>query len=165
MRALPVYFIFPTFAASFSLSSSARTELAGKRSRTVGDRVVLARRAFIGDDAVGDALIGEDPSCPFSVRESAESSTSIYAALRAREKQINLGVGRRYVTKTQQGFLNIHADPNDGPFCVSNIVGQLVEGQHVTSVGEPHGNWVKHDAGGWSIGKFNGVTWLELLDE
>jgi hypothetical protein len=56
------------------------------------------------------------------------------------------------------------AQPSD-PSDTSNIISQLNEGQIVTSTRPPRGNWIRHDAGGWSISKHGGFTWLEPIDE
>eukprot|EP00566_Odontella_aurita_P028788 CAMPEP_0113529588 /NCGR_PEP_ID=MMETSP0015_2-20120614/2477_1 /TAXON_ID=2838 /ORGANISM="Odontella" /LENGTH=151 /DNA_ID=CAMNT_0000428235 /DNA_START=220 /DNA_END=675 /DNA_ORIENTATION=- /assembly_acc=CAM_ASM_000160 len=140
----------------------------GTQIRTQGwmtPRTESARRAFLGEDIGSDSLIGGDSACLPSIKESIASTTSFYEDLRAREEQIKHGIGRRYRTRTQKGFLNIHSDPKRGPFCLDTIVGQLVEGQVVTSIaGEKYSNWVQHDAG-WSIADFNGVTWLEPIED
>jgi len=91
-------------------------------------------------------------------------STFLYTELFARRALLEQGIGKRYVCRTQQGFLNIHYEPGD-PFNTDNIVGQLNEGQIVTSTGPPRGLWIRHDGGGWSISKYGGFTWLEALDE
>jgi len=166
MRAIAVCLIFPTIAASFSSLPDPGRKLV-TRDWATPPKVSSVRRAFVCDDEMGSGafLIGEDPSRLLSTEEAAASTASIYADLRAREKQIKLGVGRRFVVRTTRGFLNIHDDPSKGPFRVDNIVGQLVEGQVVTSVGEPHGDWVQHDSGGWSIAEYNDFTWLEPIEE
>lgn len=89
---------------------------------------------------------------------------SIFEALDRRKKDINAGIGRRYITRTQKGFLNVHENYKQGPYCLENIAGQLTEGQIVTSIAK-HKDWLHHDGGGWSIIKYEGFTFLELLDE
>ena len=91
-------------------------------------------------------------------------SSSIYRALADRLSALSKGEGKRYVCRTQKGFLNVHQEPGD-PFCNTNIVGRLVEGQVVTSVGAHQDGWIPHDAGGWSIAEYGGHTWLEALEE
>eukprot|EP00439_Symbiodinium_sp_Y106_P063852 s1526_g9.t3 len=56
-----------------------------------------------------------------------------------------------------RGFLNVHTEPDD-PYRADNVVGQLVEGQIVTGL-EEKGDWVFHDAGGWSIRFHGGFEW------
>ena len=85
-------------------------------------------------------------------------------SLEARQKALSLGIGKRYVTRTQKGFLNVHYEPTD-PFDTANIVGQLEEGQIVTSTGPARGLWIPHDGGGWSVSKYSGFTWLEPIEE
>jgi hypothetical protein len=92
------------------------------------------------------------------------SDTSVFQALNHRQKSLKLGIGKRYVTRTQKGFLNVHYEPSD-PYDTENIVNQLSEGQIVTATGPQRGPWIPHDAGGWSISKFGGFTWLEPIDE
>lgn len=96
--------------------------------------------------------------------EATEASSEMHSALRKRLESIETGIGKRYVCRTQKGFLNVHQEPGD-PYCVDNIVGQLKEGQIVTSTGPHRGPWVKHDGGGWSISIFGGFKWLEELQE
>jgi hypothetical protein len=93
-----------------------------------------------------------------------DDSTSLYRSLKDRQKELKHGIGRRYVCRTQRGFLNVHERPGN-PFDVDHIVGQLHDGQIVTSTGPPHGSWVQHDGGGWSISVYGGFTWLEQLKD
>ena len=113
-----------------------------------------------------DSALTPDPEC---VEAGGDSSRELYESLRRRESDLSKGIGRRYVCRTQIGFLNVHSDPDGGPFDTSNVVGQLLEGQVVTSVaptdGDRDGPWIRHDAGGWSISEYGGFTWLEALDE
>lgn len=92
------------------------------------------------------------------------SGSSVYEALNDRKKALKLGIGKRYITRTQKGFLNVHYEPSD-PYDINNVVNQLKEGQIVTSTGPQRGLWIPHDAGGWSICKFHGFAWLEPIDE
>jgi len=91
-------------------------------------------------------------------------SSEIYQALNDRLADMEQGIGKRYVCRTQRGFLNIHKEPGD-PYNTHNIVGQLREGDIVTSMGPNRGAWVRHDGGGWSISVFGGFVWLEELHE
>jgi len=45
------------------------------------------------------------------------------------------------------------------------VVGQVYEGQIVKAIAPRIDEWVKHDAGGWSIAEFEGFVWLEPLDD
>jgi len=110
----------------------------------------------------------DDKSTP----NTSTSSTSItldndlllFESLRSRRQELAEGIGRKYIARTQRGFLNVHDTYQSGPFATDNIVGQLGEGQIVTSISK-FGDWIEHDAGGWSISRFEGFTWLEPLDE
>ena len=84
-------------------------------------------------------------------------------SLKSRKLNLSKGIGRRYITRTQKGFLNVHADPDSGPYAVNNIIGRLEEGQIIESIGIFE-DWIQHDSG-WSIAKFGGFVWLEPLDE
>lgn len=90
-------------------------------------------------------------------------SSKIHEALANRLSNLKDGIGKRYVCRTQQGFLNIHEKPGD-PFDTGNIVGRLVEGQIVTSTKSPEGPWIHHDGGGWSISVYKDFVWLEPLE-
>jgi hypothetical protein len=92
------------------------------------------------------------------------SDLKLNQALQDRIASLREGIGKRYICRTQKGFLNVHADPAD-PYETANIVNQLVEGQVVTSTAPSKGPWIRHDAGGWSISIFGGRTWLEPLEE
>lgn len=93
-----------------------------------------------------------------------EDSTSLYRSLEDRQRELKNGIGRRYVCRTQRGFLNVHDRPGN-PLDVDHILGQLHDGQIVTSTGPPNGSWVQHDGGGWSISVYGGFTWLEQLKD
>ncbi|CAK9098759.1 Canalicular multispecific organic anion transporter 1 [Durusdinium trenchii] len=80
-----------------------------------------------------------------------------------RKRQEELQKPRRYVVRTQRGFLNVHADPDD-PYRSDNVVGRLWEGEIVTGL-EDRGDWLRHDHGGWSIRFHGGFEWLRPLDE
>ena len=92
------------------------------------------------------------------------STDSLYAALKDRQRMLEKGIGKRYICRTQRGFLNVHDSPGD-PFDTENIVSQLSEGEIVTSTKAPQGDWICHDGGGWSISVYEGFVWLEALDE
>ena len=96
--------------------------------------------------------------------EATPDSSQLYQALQDRLSGMEQGIGKRYVCRTQRGFLNIHKEPGD-PYHTHNIVGQLRQGDIVTSTGPNRGAWIRHDGGGWSISIFGGFTWLEELRE
>jgi hypothetical protein len=94
----------------------------------------------------------------------APESNDLHRLLKDRQKALEQGIGKRYVCRTQKGFLNVHQEPGD-PFDTSNIVAQLKEGDIVVSTGPNRGPWVRHDGGGWSVAMFGGFKWLEPLAE
>lgn len=116
------------------------------------------QRLYVIEDV---PLFGEE-----SVSVAAEESKSLFESLRERQEALDNGIGKRYVCRTQKGFLNVHKEPGD-PFNTVNIVDQLQEGDIVTSVGPPRGvgAWIPHDHGGWSVTMYNGFKFLEPLDE
>ena len=105
----------------------------------------------------------DDDSVPADDDDSS-STGLLHRALASRVAALEKGIGRRYVCRTQIGFLNVHDAPGD-PFDTENIVGQLVDGQIVASTGAPEGAWIQHDGGGWSISVYEGFVWLEELQE
>ena len=88
----------------------------------------------------------------------------LFVDLQSRIEQLKSGIGKRYQTRTQRGFLNVHNDTSC-PFATHNILGQLVEGEVVTSIAPKEGDWIKHSGGGWSISKFGGWQWLVPLED
>jgi hypothetical protein len=115
-------------------------------------------------------LVDDDQEVMFGssgVLDTADTTAdddSFMESLQNRHQALKQGIGKRYVTRTQQGFLNVHYEPTD-PYDAHNVVGRLEEGQIVTSTGPTRGVWVPHDGGGWSISKYGGFTWLEPIDE
>lgn len=93
----------------------------------------------------------------------SEDSTSIFQALKERQNEIDNGIGKIYICRTQKGFLNVHKEPGE-PFNPYNILNHLSEGDIITSISPPRGGWIHHDSG-WSIAIYNGFTWLEELKE
>jgi hypothetical protein len=92
-------------------------------------------------------------------------SHQLHTALADRVAALQNGIGKRYVCRTQRGFLNVHREPGD-PYDTSNIVNQLVDGQIVTSTSpKQKDGWIQHDAGGWSVTVYGGFVWLEPLSE
>jgi hypothetical protein len=108
---------------------------------------------------------GWDDTAVFAAAtDTSKNDIDIHTALSQRIQNLQEGIGKRYICRTQRGFLNIHADPGD-PFDTDNIVGRLSEGQIVTSVAPARGPWIRHDAGGWSISVYEGFVWLEAIPE
>eukprot|EP00587_Corethron_hystrix_P010630 CAMPEP_0113323170 /NCGR_PEP_ID=MMETSP0010_2-20120614/16103_1 /TAXON_ID=216773 ORGANISM="Corethron hystrix, Strain 308" /NCGR_SAMPLE_ID=MMETSP0010_2 /ASSEMBLY_ACC=CAM_ASM_000155 /LENGTH=127 /DNA_ID=CAMNT_0000181933 /DNA_START=36 /DNA_END=416 /DNA_ORIENTATION=+ /assembly_acc=CAM_ASM_000155 len=110
---------------------------AGGRTKLGPEKVRMNRIENVGGDFLPEKTIDDG---------------SLLESLRSRQQEIEKGAGRRYITRTQKGFLNVHSTHESGPYAVDNIVGQLEEGQIVTSVGS-YEEWIEHDAGGWSISK------------
>ena len=112
------------------------------------------------------ALWGADSPLPLDENNKASLSTSssLQQALRQRMAALQQGIGKRYVCRTQMGFLNIHETPED-PYKTDNVVGRLVDGDIVVSTGPRQGDWIRHDGGGWSIAVHGGFVWLEELQE
>jgi hypothetical protein len=102
---------------------------------------------------------------------ASPSNSDLLASLYARQKDLEKGIGKRYVVRTMIGFLNVHSSYMDGPYETSNIVRSLSEGTIITStgpnvtIGFPPEQWIPHDKGGWSVAKFRGFTWLDEIEE
>ena len=96
--------------------------------------------------------------------EGLGDDSLLFLDLQSRIDQLKSGIGKRYQTRTQRGFLNVHNDTSS-PFSTHNILGQLVEGEVVTSIAPKEGDWIKHSGGGWSISKFGGWQWLVPLED
>jgi len=96
--------------------------------------------------------------------QSFPSDDQIFSSLNSKVKELELGIGKRYIIRTQRGFLNVHYEPSD-PYMSENVVNQLSDGQIVTATGPKRGHWIPHDGGGWSVCKYGGFTWLEPIDE
>jgi hypothetical protein len=95
---------------------------------------------------------------------SNDSAEPLHTLLAKRKDELRRGIGKRFVVRTQKGFLNVHRTFEGGPYRTDNIVRQLEDGDVVTSVDRIQ-DWIKHDAGGWSIAKFGEFVWLEPIDE
>ena len=139
---------------------SEKTRL-GHQEQVSSDPLSKIAQYFPEEEAEDTTRLATDPNT--TIRLDTNDS-SLYESLRLRRKELADGIGRRYITRTQRGFLNVHDTYEYKPYVIDDIVGRLEEGQIVTSIGNA-GDWIKHDAGGWSISKFRGFTWLEPLDE
>ena len=95
---------------------------------------------------------------------AAPESRALHTSLASRITAFNGGIGKRYVCRTQKGFLNVHREPGN-PYDTSNIASQLRDGQIVTSTGPNRGSWIQHDGGGWSISVYGEFVWLERIKE
>jgi len=93
-----------------------------------------------------------------------KENRSLFESLQSRRIELSEGVGKRYIVRTQRGFLNVHDTYESGPYAIDNIVGRLNEGEIVISICKI-GDWIEHDAGGWSISNFGAFTWLEPIEE
>jgi hypothetical protein len=145
LTCIPVYFFLP------SARPPQRRQAIRNRGWNLGTFMSLGDRSDNNLDSTNDAALGDN------------SISEFYEQLRLRQSQLDEGIGKRYITRTQKGFLNVHSYPGD-PFETENIVAQLCEGQIVISVGPSVENWIEHDVGGWSIATFDGFNWLEPLD-
>jgi hypothetical protein len=124
---------------------------------TLSPRSTIIFTLSVADD---ETLLGDEEGAS-SVSEQGD----MFASLKARQDDLEQGIGKRFRVRTQRGFLNVHSTYEDGPYANDNVVNQLEEGQIVTSVSPRVDDWVHHDAGGWSIAMFGGFRWLEPLDE
>eukprot|EP00568_Trieres_chinensis_P011985 CAMPEP_0183295152 /NCGR_PEP_ID=MMETSP0160_2-20130417/3214_1 /TAXON_ID=2839 ORGANISM="Odontella Sinensis, Strain Grunow 1884" /NCGR_SAMPLE_ID=MMETSP0160_2 /ASSEMBLY_ACC=CAM_ASM_000250 /LENGTH=118 /DNA_ID=CAMNT_0025456585 /DNA_START=254 /DNA_END=610 /DNA_ORIENTATION=+ len=118
----------------------------------------MVKELSLFDDEGEDVAVGDTADIP-------SDSASLYEALKTRRDQIDQGIGKRYLSCSKKGPLNVHSDPKCGPYATHNIVGKLEQGQIVTSVGAPLGNWIHHDGGGWSLAKFEGHDALLPIEE
>jgi hypothetical protein len=144
---------------SFLALSTAFTPFELTRSVQRGTLVTT----HLWDDDLHQPLSPDELSSDLDCLQAPESN-DLHRLLKDRQKALEQGIGKRYVCRTQKGFLNVHQEPGD-PFDTSNIVTQLKEGDIVVSTGPNRGPWVRHDGGGWSVAIFGGFKWLELLAE
>ena len=140
------------YAKSFLMASFDRTSAAAAAQKQ-------SLLFLVEDDQ--DILFG---SSTLDGTSGSQTDASLYESLKERKRALKHGIGKRYITRTQKGFLNVHFEPSD-PFDTENVVSTLSEGQIVTSTGPSRGSWIPHDGGGWSVGKLNGFVWLEPIDE
>jgi len=117
-----------------------------------------------------------DLDCPVAAAAPNSDSDRMHEQLRKRRRDLEDGIGRRYVVRIPKNenykreggrfgsVLNVHKEPAD-PTYSENVVGTLTDGDVVTSVGPPRGAWIRHDKGGWSICAYGGFAWLEALQE
>lgn len=105
------------------------------------------------------------PSADKSINLQATNSVidgDVSKALTERQQALRRGIGRRFVVRSP---LPVHSSIMGGPFETDNVVGTLQGGQIVTSVDRIGKFWIKHDAGGWSYVKQNGVISVEFIKE
>lgn len=155
--------VWITSCYGFLAEKSTRTGPLGRRQLQFGDN---AQQLFLAEEGSEDLMIVGNSELDSGVYtdDTAAKESGFFRDLENRKLALKNGIGRRYVTRTQQGFLNIHYEPTD-PFRTDNVVGQLQEGQIVTSTGPTRGFWIPHDGGGWSVCKHGGFTWLEPIKE
>jgi hypothetical protein len=140
-------------------SSSVAFVLPGALGRQLGSR--KTRLFLLEEDQDQQVLFG---SSELDTISSSSDESCLFTSLQDRQDALKQGIGKRYITRTQKGFLNVHYEPSD-PLDASNIVNQLGNGDIVMSTGPSRGLWIPHDGGGWSISKFGGLTWLEPIEE
>jgi hypothetical protein len=127
-------------------------------------RATLVVTHLWDDDLPQPPSPGEPSSSDSDCLQATPESNDLHRLLQERQKALQQGIGKRYVCRTQKGFLNVHQEPGD-PFDISNIVTVLTDGDIVVSTGPNRGPWVRHDGGGWSVAIFGGFQWLEPLEE
>eukprot|EP00525_Craspedostauros_australis_P007713 CAMPEP_0198131002 /NCGR_PEP_ID=MMETSP1442-20131203/55169_1 /TAXON_ID= /ORGANISM="Craspedostauros australis, Strain CCMP3328" /LENGTH=173 /DNA_ID=CAMNT_0043791729 /DNA_START=17 /DNA_END=538 /DNA_ORIENTATION=+ len=128
------------------------------------ERCAASKRRRSAARMVQDGKQQQQDLCSTNTTQGDAVISEMYQSLQNRQDELERNVGRRYITRTQKGFLNVHQEPSD-PFDTHNIIDQLAEGQIVESIAPSRGAWIHHDRGGWSISKFGGFTWLELIEE
>lgn len=151
--------ISTTITSNLFASSSFRP----KRRINCHDGIILNSLIGNDEDDNNDDMINVSDDLDY-VSISDDSSSTIYSNLHDRLEQIHNGIGKRYKCYTQYGFLNVHKEPTD-PFDTDNLVGVIYDGQIVTSIQLNNNNWILHDAGGWSITKYNDFIWLQAIEE
>jgi hypothetical protein len=114
-------------------------------------------RLYLLEDEAG-CWIGQP-----STTENGATENSLHKALEERQEELKRGIGRRFVVRTQRGFLNVHSCMSMGPFCTDNIVKQLSDGDIITSKNIV-GSWIQHEEG-WSIARYEGFTFLQPVKE
>lgn len=142
-----------------------RKTLAFCAKRRIGTGVLQRRQPFQTPTVVTRASTLDDDAHGVPFGDGAGVGTlDIFASLKERQRQISLGIGKRYITRTKRGYLNVHFEPTT---CDNqhNIVAQLEDGQIVTSTGPARGFWIPHDGGGWSLKNTGNFQWLEPIDE
>jgi hypothetical protein len=58
------------------------------------------------EDDVMDFPIGDSNDMPND--DDSLNTTSLWDRIQAREQELRQGIGKRYITRTQKGFLNVH---------------------------------------------------------
>lgn len=115
-------------------------------------------RLYLLEDEASSSWIGQPTTLDGATEES-----SLHKALEERREELKRGIGRRFVVRTQRGFLNVHSCMSKGPFCMDNIVQQLSDGDVITSK-NIIGSWIQHEHG-WSIARYQGFVFLEPVEE
>jgi hypothetical protein len=60
------------------------------------------------DDSTGG--MEENGDFPISTESSTSSDKGLLQALKLRQRELERGIGKRYITRTQKGFLNVHKE-------------------------------------------------------
>lgn len=111
------------------------------------------------DEGYGAWLHGGHP--PTGAKE--HDVDPLHKALQERKEELKRGIGKRFVVRTQRGFLNVHSCMSLGPFATDNIVTKLRDGDIITSK-NIIGSWIQHEQG-WSIARFEGFVFLQPVEE
>jgi hypothetical protein len=167
----PQYLCFMSANSGFSSSSSASSEQKNNNeddNKLSNDHIDSNRDEADDDSNLFRMIRGYHKENEWGTIDdldcvAAPESNVLYKELRTKLSSLEKGIGKRYRTRTQLGFLNVHKQPTD-PFDTSNVVGKLQDGEIITSTGPNRGDWIVHD-GGWSIARFQGFQWLESLQE
>lgn len=117
-----------------------------------------SRLYWVEEEGSSSSWIGQPTT------DTSEPVDALHKALEDRKESLKRGIGKRYIVRTQKGFLNVHSDISKGPYATHNIVKQLPDGAIVMSKNRI-GDWVQHDQGGWSIARHDGFLWLQPVDE
>ena len=144
MKASTVVYLFIAF-------SRARAFLVAPRSGRPSVALRLAPDDFYGGNLVSGGIHDQE-------------THRLYHDLFARQCSLKAGIGKRYICRTKNGTLKVHQEFGD-PFNTENVVAHLTDGQVVTTLGPPRGEWIYHDHGGWSLAEYDGFTLMEELEE
>lgn len=91
--------------------------------------------------------------------------SEILQSLESRKWQLRSGIGKRFRCRAREnGFWRIHESPTLSPGDTRNVVGAINDGDVITTIGPPVDDWIHHSRG-WSLRRFDGVEWLEELEE
>ncbi|CAK0881352.1 unnamed protein product, partial [Prorocentrum cordatum] len=113
--------------------------------------------------AAAGPAVAAPPAEAAPVAPPQVSDADLSASLRRRREELAaLGRGpRRFLVRTQLGFLNVHREPGD-PY-----IGEATTWSAACWRARPaeRGGWLRHDRGGWSVRFFGGFEWLQPIEE